>query len=238
MTWYGLDHRYITDVIARAPEHFVGTGIVPAVADVALPSPDRTMVALSKKGVYAFRVRGKSTRPPVGGGPQWMDYPGFDKMFEAGAEHRLALSFLVHPHDLPEVDRMCARFPETPVIIDHLGGVNENSSEEYLQALLHLARHKKVMVKVGAFYGLGRTPPYLSFLPVIRRVVDAFGPERCMWESDAPFPPGRPAPYLVPNPPHSYKAAISLIRDHADFLSSSDTEQILVKTAEDFFFKR
>ena len=35
-----------------------------------------------------------------------------------------------------------------------------------------------------------------------------------------------------------YAAAIALIRDHADFLSAGDKEQILVKTAEDFFFKR
>ena len=36
MTWYGLDHSYILDVIANDPEHFVGTGIIPAVTDVSL----------------------------------------------------------------------------------------------------------------------------------------------------------------------------------------------------------
>jgi len=61
MTWYGLDHSYILDVIANDPEHFVGTGIIPAVTDVSLASPDRTMVSLSRQGVYAFRVRGDYT---------------------------------------------------------------------------------------------------------------------------------------------------------------------------------
>ena len=238
MTWYGLDHSYILDVIANDPEHFVGTGIIPAVTDVSLAGPARTMVALSKKGVYAFRVRGGSTRPPLGGGPQWMDHPGFDKMFQAGADHNLALSFLMGPRDLPEIDRMCGRYPETPVILDHLAGVYEGSPEEEVTALLRMAEHKRVMMKVGAVYGRGRTPPYRSLLPLIQRVVAAFGPERCMWESDAPFPPDRPSRHPLPDPPHGIEPAVALIRDHADFLSPADKEQILIKTAEDFFFKR
>src|SRR5687767_12039683 len=64
MTWYGLDHSYILDLIAKDPKNLVGTGIVPAVTDVAGPSPDDTMIALSKKGVFAFRIRGRMARPP------------------------------------------------------------------------------------------------------------------------------------------------------------------------------
>src|SRR5262245_51079731 len=51
MTWYGLDHSYIADIIAKAPERFVGTGIVPAVLDISGPSPDCTMRALAKLGI-------------------------------------------------------------------------------------------------------------------------------------------------------------------------------------------
>ena len=232
MTWYGLDHRYIVDVIAKDPQHFVGTGIVPAVTDVALASPDRTMVSLAERGVVAFRIRGKSTRPPLGDGPKWMDHPGFEKMFAAGAKHNLALSFLMTPADLPELDRMCRRFGDTPVIIDHfcLIGRQNMFVEDEIKALCRMARHKRVMVKLGAFYGLGKKqPPYLDMLPLIRRVVDAFGPERCMWESDAP---------LQAKDGNTFEAAVAVIRDHADFLSASDKRQILVKTAEDFFFKR
>ena len=65
--------------------------------------------------------------------------------------------------------------------------------------------------------------PYTDMLPMIERVVEAFGPERCMWESDCPF---------QVQPPHTYDASLALIRDHADFLSSSDKEHLLVTTAE------
>ncbi|MCY4530655.1 MAG: hypothetical protein OXD46_16710, partial [Chloroflexi bacterium] len=46
-TWYGLDHSYIINCIANSPGQYVGTGIVPAVSDVALPTPDRAMLRLS-----------------------------------------------------------------------------------------------------------------------------------------------------------------------------------------------
>ena len=118
-----------------------------------------------------------------------MEHPGYGKMFSAGAEHNLALSFLMLPSDLPELDRMCTKFPETPIIIDHfcLIGRNMMFVEEEIDQLLKMARHKKVMLKIGAFYAFGqKTPPYLDMLPLIERVVDAFGPERCMFESNFP----------------------------------------------------
>ena len=56
MTWYGLDHSYIVDLIQRDPRRFAGTGIVPAIVDVGLPDPDRAMQALADQGIRAFRV--------------------------------------------------------------------------------------------------------------------------------------------------------------------------------------
>ena len=50
MTWYGLDHSYILDLIASDKETFVGTGIVPGLSDVSLPRPDKAMVTLSRGG--------------------------------------------------------------------------------------------------------------------------------------------------------------------------------------------
>ncbi|MBI82999.1 MAG: amidohydrolase [Planctomycetaceae bacterium] len=232
MTWYGLDHRYILDVIQHYPGRFVGTGIVPAITDVSLADPGATMVELSKGGIYAFRIRGESTRPQFNDSARWMDHPGFNKMFSAAAEHRLALSFLMTPADLPEVDRMCTKFPDTPVIIDHFAIIGAQSKfvEDEIQQLCKMARHPQVLLKIGAFYGLGnKQPPYLDMLPLIRRVVDAFGPERCMWESDSP---------LQTKDGHTFAAAVDIIRVHADFLSDSDKQQILVRTAENFFFKR
>jgi predicted TIM-barrel fold metal-dependent hydrolase len=196
------------------------------------------MVALAAGGLRAFRVRGGKTGRPTAFGrvSRWLDYPGYESMFKAGAEHELALSFLMGLEDLPDLIRMCRRFPETPIILDHLCGVRirDGAWPEYeIRALCRMARYPRVMVKLGPFQALGDgKAPYLDLLPLVERVVDAFGPERVMWESDSG------GPVQMKNPKDDFAASIALIRDHADFLSPGDKEQILVKTAEDFFFKR
>ena len=84
------------------------------------------------------------------------------------------------------------------------------------------------MVKVSAFYALGKkSPPYDDLETLIRRVYEVFGSERLMWASDCPF--------QVVN--QTYEDSIALVRDGLDFLSEADKEQILRKTAEDFFFQ-
>ena len=116
MTWYGLDHRYILDLIASDPETYTGTGIVPGVSDVSLADPGKTMLALAEGGIRAFRVRGGSTGRPTAFGrlDRWLDYPGYESMFRTGAEHNLALSFLMGLADLPGLIRLCRRFSRNP----------------------------------------------------------------------------------------------------------------------------
>jgi predicted TIM-barrel fold metal-dependent hydrolase len=235
MTWYGLDHSYIIDLIASAPDRYVGTGVIPAFSDVSLPSPGRTMKALANHGIYAFRIRGRSAQKPCGQGSDWLNQAGYESMFATGGEENLALSFLAGPDDLPDIDRMCERYPETPVIIDHLGGVRVRKdvrADQSLELLCRLARHRRVMVKIGPLQVLGHgEAPYKEVLPIIEQVVDAFGPERCMWESDSG------GPIEMKNPALDFPASIDLIKS-ANFLSETDRAWILGGTAENFFFNR
>ena len=114
-------------------------------------------------------------------------------------------------------------------MIDHIGriGVDGQIRDEDVQALCDLAQHPLVTVKIGAFYALGKKqPPYLDLAPLIRRVVQAFGTRRCLWESDCPF--------QVVN--HTYEDSISLVRDRLDFLSDDDRQWLLGRTAERLLF--
>jgi predicted TIM-barrel fold metal-dependent hydrolase len=89
-------------------------------------------------------------------------------------------------------------------------------------------RPPNVMVKVSAFYALGKkTPPYDDLAELVHRVYEAFGANRLMWASDCP--------YQVVD--HTYEDSIGFVRDRLEFLSASDKDQILRKTAEDFFFQ-
>jgi predicted TIM-barrel fold metal-dependent hydrolase len=219
----GFDNSYMLDMMALHPDVFVGTAII----DPHAEGPERLMGELAKKRVRAFRIHPElSKRPP----PHWLEPPGYAKMFAAGAKNNQAMSCLINPDALPEVERMCRKFPDTPVIIDHLCriGADGTIADKDLDALCDLAKCKRVLVKVGAFYALGKKqPPYTDLGPMIRRVVKAFGPSRCMWESDCPF-------QVVEQ---KYQDSLDLIRKRLDFLSAGDKDWLLRRTAEGFFFK-
>jgi predicted TIM-barrel fold metal-dependent hydrolase len=223
MSFYEFDNSYMLDMIKLYPDRFVGTAIVdPLGAD-----PAGAMRALLPWGVRAFRiVPGYSKLPPE----RWLEPPGYAAMFAAAAQTGQVLSCLIDPRAFAEVDRMCTRFPDTPVIIDHLGriGVTGTIADQDVDALCALAKHHRLLVKVGAFYALGRkTPPYLDLAPLIQRVVAAFGARRCMWESDCPF-------QVVS---HRYTDSIALVRDRLDFLSRDDRDWLLARTAEMALFR-
>jgi len=224
MSFYGFDNSYMMDMIALYPEVFVGTAVI----DPRGAAPDTLMGELAKKKVRAFRISPRiSQLPPA----QWLQLDGYTKMFAAGARHNQAMSCLIDPDALPELERMCRKYPDTPVIIDHLCriGVKGAIDDKDVDALCAMAVHKKVLVKVGAFYAQGKKqPPYTDLAPLIKKVVQAFGVKRCMWESDCPF-------QVVE---HKYQDSLDLVRKHLDFLSADDRDWLLRGTAEAFFFSK
>lgn len=213
-----FDNRYMIDMIKLYPDRFVGTAIV----DPLGPHPDRAMAELRPKGVRAFRIQPEYSKQPP---ERWLEPEGYKAMFAEAARSGQALSCLIDPRGFTEVDRMCSAHPDSPVIIDHFGriGIDGRIWDVDLDALCKLAKHPKLYVKTGAFYALGKkAAPYLDLAPMIRRVVQAFGPKRCMWESDCPF---------QVQPPHTYADSIALIRDRLDFLSADDKAWLLGRTA-------
>jgi predicted TIM-barrel fold metal-dependent hydrolase len=223
MSFYGFDNAYMLDMIKLYPDRFVGTAIV----DPLAPHPDRAMLDLRPKGVRAFRIQPRYSRLPPA---RWLEPPGYAAMFAAAAKSGQALSALIDPDGFAEVDRLCRKFPDTPVIIDHLGRIGADGAIEAkdVDALCALAKHPRVFVKVGAFYALGKkAPPYLDLAPLIRSVVRAFGARRCMWESDCPF-------QVVKD---RYTDSLSLVRDRLGFLTPEDREWLLGRTAAQVLFR-
>lgn len=224
MSFYGFDNRYMLDMMDLHREVFVGT----AVLDPLGKEPEREMATLAKRRVRAFRIHPRLSKQPA---ERWLEPAGYGRMFAAGAKHNLAMSCLIDPDALPELDRMCRKYPDTPVIIDHICriGVSGTIEERDVKALCAMANHKRVLVKIGAFYALGKKePPYTDLAPLIERVVKAFGARRCMWESDCPFQvQGK----------HTYRDSIDLVRTRLKFLSAEEKDWLLRRTAEELFFK-
>src|SRR5690606_18052209 len=139
-----------------------------------------------------------------------------DRDFRAGvalpAPRHLSFDAMVYHPQLPELAELARAFPDTTVVLNHVGGPlvgtpsytdrREDAMAQWRAGIAELARCPNVFVKLG---GLGM--PYLGFgfealaapapserlahawAPYFEHCIESFGPERCMFESN--FPPDR-----------------------------------------------
>ena len=220
MSFYGFDNSYMLDSMQRFPGVFSGIAVIDE-----HERPRETMRKLKTSGVRGFRIHPGKRKVD-----EWIGSAGMRTMWQTGAKERLAMCALINPEALPAIDAMCAKHPETPVVIDHFAriGIDGQIRKSDLDNLCRLARHKAVRLKVSAFYALGKKQsPYTDLAGMIERVLEAFGPERLMWGSDCP--------YQVQEE-HNYRDSIELIRNRLDSLSSTERDWLLRKTAEQTFF--
>jgi predicted TIM-barrel fold metal-dependent hydrolase len=82
--------------------------------------------------------------------------------------------------------------------------------------VIRLARLKNVAVKVSALPCYVDEPfPFSTLHPLVRRVVDAFGPERCFWGSD------------LSHLPCPYREVVTLFTEEMKTLSARELEWIM-----------
>ena len=217
--FYGWDNSYLLDVTARMPNTFRIVGTV----DHLKPEPGKHMRELLKQHVTGIRIT------PTNHDDKWLA-GGMDEMWQTAAETRQNICCLINPGEIEQIDAMCKKHPETPIVVDHFArvGVDGTIRDADLEALCGLAKHKHATLKISAYYALGKKkPPYTDLIPMIRRVYEAYGPARLMWASDSPYQIGGH---------NTYEDSIALVRERIDFLSDEDRQWILGKTAERVFF--
>jgi predicted TIM-barrel fold metal-dependent hydrolase len=217
-----FDNSYLIDAVKRHPERFRIVGMV----DDHKPHAGEAMKGLLKQGVTGFRITPfiRKDHPE-----KWLDSAGMQEMWKTGAETRQAMCCLISASDIPGVDQMCRKHSDTPVVIDHFAriGYDGELRDSEIKSLCDLSRHKHVSVKISAYYALGKKkPPHDELIPVIKRLLEAYGPQRLMWASDSPY---------QLEPPNTYASSISLVRDRLD-VSDDDRQWLLRKTAEKVFF--
>jgi L-fuconolactonase len=134
--------------------------------------------------------------------------PAFRRGFARLASYGLCFdSWLYHPQ-LDDLIGLAEEFPKTPIVVNHAGGligVEEYARDRSLQIALWkkslhaLAELPNVFLKIGALgmpvfgfgFEYGNRPPTsreleVAWKPLIDSCIEAFGPERCMLESDFP----------------------------------------------------
>jgi len=217
---FGTDNAYVLEQIRRHPDTFRGIAVV----DHRRPDLLEELGRLSTGGIRGVRVR-PAARPA---GP-WLDEGAYAELFRICAELGLAVCALIEPDGIEDLGRMCAEFPGTSVVVDHMARIGGDApvDEADMRRLCALAAFGQVEVKVSAFYALGlKRPPHTDLAQPIRMLRDAFGAARLMWGSDCP--------YQVVS--ERYEDSLSLVRDRLNFLDGDDRRWILGGTAERTFF--
>lgn len=186
-------------------------------------------------GMYATRPKGLLLDPT------------FRKGFACLAP--LGLSFdawLFHPQ-ISELTDLARAFPDTRIVLDHCGGPlgiggYANRREEifagWKASIQEIAKCPNVVVKLGGlamrllgfdFHERPKPPSSeeaaTAWRPYIETCIEAFGPERCMFESN--FPPDKGQ--------CSYQVIFNAFKRIAAQYSEAEQTALFSKTATDFY---
>ena len=212
--YYRWDCRYTADSVASNRDRFAGVCRVNPESPQATTELDHWV----EKG-----LRGVRLSPAAGPVGDWInDRPRMDAIWGRAAELRVPLCILCPISRIPDVERVIERHDDRlDVCIDHMADCPIDQPDE-LKKLLALARYKRVVVKLSHLWSLSHGAyPYRDTHAQVRRLYDAFGPERLMWGTDWPGV----EPYC------GYGRALALFRDEIKFFTDDDRRWIMGGTA-------
>jgi len=160
-----------------------------------------------------------------------LDHPGVRALWEVALEQGIVINVLIGPEKADQADRMLADFPKLQVVLDHClnlkAGPNLDST---LEKVLHLSQRPNLHAKL-TFIPTGSAAgfPCADMHDACLKVIDAFGPERCVWGSDFPCE--------LWTPKVSYAEHLKIFTEVLP-LKIRAREQILGETANRLWFGR
>jgi L-fuconolactonase len=169
---HGSDHAYLLGALDGADGLLAG---------VCLAEPeDPGWLEVLESLASSRRIRG--VRMPLIRAPEgWLDRAG-DPIFELARRAGWVVGPFLRPEQLAGLRPFLERFPDVPVVIDHLARIDVlgDRRADGLAELCTLAAYPQVAVKASAL------PAVSAGLDEIRTVLEGYGPERVLWGSDYP----------------------------------------------------
>jgi L-fuconolactonase len=209
-SWEGYRNDYALEAAQKYPNRFAVMGKVP-LNDYA--SEAKMASWLKQPGMMGFRISFRHA-----GTHSWLD-DGTADWFWAAAEKYDIPVMVFAPFAVEKIGKIAERHSGLRVIVDHMG-LNVQWKGKNLapgvDVLLRFARFKNVAVKASCLpCYVDEAYPFPTLHPQIRRVVEAFGPERVFWGTD------------LSQLPCPYRQAVTLFTEELDFLSTWDKEWIM-----------
>jgi predicted TIM-barrel fold metal-dependent hydrolase len=172
---YGEDNRCLLDALATGAGRFRGLAVVPN------STPRAELAALRSAGVLGVTVNAALLGVP--------HYADAGDLLASLADLDMVAGVQTTGEQLPALAPLLAR-SGVRTVVDHCGRPDpaEGLGAPGFRELLRLGRTRRAVVKLSGLVKFSRLPPpHEDTWPFVRALVDAFGPERCVWASDWPF---------------------------------------------------
>ncbi len=216
-TWEADRNDTSLEAARRYPNRFAVMG------RLSLTQPEsRGLMATWKQQPHMLGVRMVFNR---GLSAAWLKDGTADWFWDAAERYDVPVMAMA-PNDVPKLGEIAERHPGLRLIIDHMG-LNSVLRGKPLDAsvdnVIKLARLKNVAVKVSALPCYVDEPyPFPSLHPLVRRVVDAFGPKRCFWGTD------------LSHLPCPYKQVMTLFTEEMKSLTAAELQWIMGRGLADW----
>lgn len=183
---------------------------------VSLTNPNgRALMATWKQQPYMLGIRMVFNR---GESAKWLTDGTADWLWREAERYDIPVMTLAQGQ-VPKLGEIAERHPGLRLIVDHMGlnsVLRGKPLGPSVDDVVKLARHKNVAVKVSALPCYVDEPyPFSTLHPLVRRVVDVFGPQRCFWGTD------------LSHLPCPYKQVVTLFTEEMKSLSTTELEWIM-----------
>jgi predicted TIM-barrel fold metal-dependent hydrolase len=212
---------YAQEAVKRYPSRFA------IMARVALDKPDRAARLATwrdQPGVLGVRLNFGS------GEAAWLTDGTADWFWPAAEKARLPVMFLTSGQT-SLFARIAERHPQLTLIIDHMGigagqrpgpdssdSMRNNTVPEAIAQSVALAKYANVSVKLSSVPLISTEPyPFRDVTSHIRRLFDAYGPERCHWGTDLTNSFARA----------TYRQRVTQFTEELPFLTEGDKDWIM-----------
>ena len=176
----GEDNSYVASCASAEPARFAAVAVV----DPRTPGAEQRLEQWVAKGCRGLRLR-----PRIADEEALFGDPATFPLWEAAERLGVVVSLLSGPDHVAKIDRLAQRFPQVSVVIDHLGhpSISAGTADAKFQALLGLARHERVYLKLSGLYHFSSERfPFRDCVPLVQAIYEHFGPRRLLWGSDFP----------------------------------------------------
>jgi L-fuconolactonase len=219
-TFYAHDNRYVMDSVRQHSEWATGV--------VTLSPDDSQHVEVLEDAVANYSVRGLRGTSDQNGE---IGSPNVRRLWSKARDLGITVNCMVMDdlERLYEIELMARQLDDLNIVIDHCFMLNTiRKTEETLQSLERLSNLPNVNAKLtSGTHGSARIYPHEDMHTPLKRVIEAFTPQRCVWGSNFPN--------ALWSKGTTYAQNLSLFTDEIG-LSQTDKEAIIGKTSERLWF--